>query len=64
MGVFNVGGTLCKCVVHIGSNPHLFGETFCGPAYFITRADDLLRVRMISYACGYFITDISDTDMT
>ena len=31
-------------------------RVFCGPAYFITRADKLLRVRMIYYACGIFIT--------
>ena len=57
------GGVLCKCGVYNGSNPSFFGETFCGPAYFITRADDLLRVRVIYYACGYFITR-ADTDMT
>ena len=46
------GGVLCQCGVYNGSNPSLFGETFCGPAYFITRADKLFRVRMIYYACG------------
>ena len=46
-GVHNGGGgVLCQCAVYNGSNPSLFGENFCGPAYFITRADDLLRVRI------------------
>ena len=46
------GGVLCQCGAYNGSNPSLFGETFCGPAYFITRADTSLRVGMIFYACG------------
>ena len=40
--------------VYNGSNPSLFGYNFCGPAYFITRAekiitraDDFLRMRKI-----------------
>ena len=32
------------------------GYSFCGPAYFITRADKILRVRMIFYACVSSIT--------
>ena len=37
------GGVLCQRVYN-GSGPSFFGESFCGPAYFITRADSLLRV--------------------
>ena len=55
-GVHNGRGVLRQCGVYNGSNPPLFGEIFCGPAYFITRADKLLRVRMIYCACGQFIT--------
>ena len=45
MGVFTTGGgVLCQCEVYNGSNPSLFGYSFCGPAFFITRADILLRV--------------------
>ena len=57
-GVHNVGrGVLWNCGVYSGSNPSLFGIflTFCGLAYFITRADILLRVRIFYYACGCFI---------
>ena len=54
-GVHN-GGVLWQCGVYNGSNPSLFGYSFCGPAYFITQADKLLRVRTIFYACVYFIT--------
>ena len=46
-GVHNGGGVLSKCGVHNGSNPSLFGETFCGPAFFIMRADELLRVQIL-----------------
>ena len=52
-GVHNGGGVLRKCGVYNASNPSLSGKTSFGPAYFITRADKLLRVRMIFYACGY-----------
>ena len=62
-GVHNGGRVLCQCGVYNGSNLFLFGYSFCGPAYFITRADKLLRVRIIYYACVYFITR-ADTDMT
>ena len=55
-GVHNGGGVLCQCGVYNGSNPSLFGHSFCGPAYFITRADKLLRVWMIFYTCVCFIT--------
>ena len=34
-------------------NPSFLERVFCGPAFFITRADDFLRVRKIYYACGY-----------
>ena len=51
-GVHN-RGVLWQCGAYNGSNPSLFGYSFCGPAYFTTRADKLLRVRMIQYACGY-----------
>ena len=70
MGVFTTGGFRCQCGVYNGCNPSLFGETSFGPAYFITRAESLLRVRMIYYACGYFIRRaavrlrLSHTDMT
>ena len=54
-----VGGVICQCGVYNGSNHSLFGEKFCAPSYYITRADNLLRVRMILflvriyyYACG------------
>ena len=57
------GGVLRQCGVYDGSHPSLFGKSFCGPAYFITRADKLLRVRMIYCACGRFITR-ADTYMT
>ena len=40
------GRVLCQCGVYNGSNPSFFGETFCGLAYFITRSDDFLRVRI------------------
>ena len=40
--------------VYNGSNPSLFEQSLCGPAYFITRADNLLRLRMVYYAWGYF----------
>ena len=57
MGVFTTGGgVLWQCGAYNGSNPSLFGLNFCGAAYFITRADKLLRVRMIYYACGSFFT--------
>ena len=45
------GGVLWQSGVYNGSNLSLFGEIFCGPAYFIARADKLLRVRMIYFAC-------------
>ena len=45
------GGVHCQCGVYNGSNPSLFGETSFGPAFFITRADNLLGVRMFYYAC-------------
>ena len=50
-GGFTTGGVLWQCGVYNGSNPSLFGYSFCGPAYFITSADNLLRVRMNYYAC-------------
>ena len=55
-GVHN-RGVLCKCGAYNGSNPSLFGDflTFCGPACFITRADNLVCVRIYHYTCGYFI---------
>ena len=62
-GVDNVGGVHSKCGVYNGSNPSLFGENFCGPAYFITRANKLLRVRIIHFAGGLYITR-ADTEMT
>ena len=46
------GGVLCKCGAYNGSNPSLFGENFCGPAFLITRVDKLLLVRVIYIACG------------
>ena len=56
----NGWGVLCQCGVYIGSNPSLFGVIFCATAYFITRADSLLRlrifllrVRIFYYNCGY-----------
>ena len=52
-GVHNGGGVLWQCGVYNVSNPSLFGNSFCGPAYFITPADILLRVRIKYYACGY-----------
>ena len=61
-GVHN-GGVFCQCGVYNECNPSLFGCSFCGPAYFITRADKLLRVLMIYYACGRFVTR-ADTYMT
>ena len=60
-GVHN-GGVLCRCGVYNGSNPSLIGETFCGPAYFITHADNLLRVRILDFAFGRFVTR-ADTNM-
>ena len=61
MGVFTTeGGVLCECGVYNGSNSSLFGYSFCGPAYFITRSDKLLRVRMIYYACGRSITHVDN----
>ena len=52
-GVHNEGGgVLWQCGVYNGSNPSLFGYSFSGPAFFITRADKLLPVRMSYYACG------------
>ena len=57
MAVFTTGeGVFCQWGVYNGSNPSLFGEFFSGPAYFITRAEDLLGVQMIYYACGDFNT--------
>ena len=61
-GVHN-GGVFFQCGVYNGSNPSLCGYSFCGPAYFITRADILIRVRMIYYACGSFILH-AETYMT
>ena len=61
-GVHN-GGVLWQSGVYNGSNATLFGYSFGGPAFFIPRADKLLRVRTIYYACVYFITR-ADTDMT
>ena len=63
-GVFTTGGgVLCKRVVYNGSNSSLSGETSFGPAFFITRADKLLRVLpyaygtlLIYYSFGHFIT--------
>ena len=55
MGVHN-GGVPLAMGVYKGSNPSLFGYSFCGPAYSNTRADKLLRMRMIYYACVFFIT--------
>ena len=59
--VRNGGGVLCQCGVYNGCNASSFGETFCGPVYSITRAGNLLRVRMVFlrvrifyYACGYW----------
>ena len=59
-GVHNVEGVLCKCGDYNGSNPSLFGDTFCGPEYFITRADDFLSVRIVYYACGWFFKGAGD----
>ena len=53
VGVHNGGGVVCQCGAYNESNLSLFGYSFFGPAYFITRADDLLGVRMFYYACGY-----------
>ena len=70
-GVHNGGGgVVCQCGVYNGSNPSLFGYSFCGPAYFITRADNFLRVRRIYFACYHpyahalFRLRLSYTDMT
>ena len=49
-------GVLRQCGVYNGSNPSYFGYSLCGPAFFITRADNFLRVRIIFYPCVYFIT--------
>ena len=67
--VHNGRRVLSNCEVYNGSNPSLFGKTMCGPAYFITRGDNLLRVPMIYFACGYFyyacgcFNTRADTDM-
>ena len=61
--VHNGGGGALKCEVYNRSNPSFFGKTFCVPANLITRADKLLRVLMIHFACGWFTTR-ADTDMT
>ena len=56
MGVFTTeGGVLCECGTNKKSQPSLFGDfqTFCGPAYFITRANILSGVRIFYHACGY-----------
>ena len=54
-GVHNGGGgVLCQCGVYNRSNPSLFGYSFCGPAYFIKRADKLLRVLLSGDAPLYF----------
>ena len=45
-GVHN-GGGFRQCGVYNGPSLALFGYSFCGPACFITRADKLLRARMI-----------------
>ena len=51
-GVHNGGGGgFWQCGAYNESNPSFFGQSFCGPAYFITRADSLFRVRMIYFAC-------------
>ena len=64
MGVFTTGGgVLCQCGVYNGFNPSLLGETYFGPAYFITRADKLLRVRINYYAC-YRTPTVPYTDVT
>ena len=52
--VHNGEGVLRQCGVYNGSNLSFFGEFFCGPAYFITRADSFRRVRMFYYACFLF----------
>ena len=55
-GVHNGGG---ESFANVGFATGLilpYLEILCGPAYFITRADNLLRVRIFHYACGYFIT--------
>ena len=55
-GVHDGGGwSFCKCEVHDMCNPSLFGDfpMFCGPAFFLTRADLLSRVRIFYYACRY-----------
>ena len=54
-GSVHNGGVFCQCGVYNGSDLSLFEESFCWPACFITRADKILRVQMIYYACGYFI---------
>ena len=64
-GVHNVGGgVLRQCGVYNGSNPSLFGHRFCGPAFFITRADELLRVLIVYYAYGSPPLTRLYTDMT
>ena len=47
------------------SNPSLIGDslTLSEPACFITRADILLRVQILFYTGGYFITR-AENDMT
>ena len=63
-GVHNEGGGVRgQFGVYNGSNPSLLGKIFCGPPYFIRCADNLSRVRLIYYACGYFVTR-ADTEMT
>ena len=63
MGGVHNGGPYAKVGITTGLIlPYLEG-LFVGLHIFITRADKLLRVQMIYYALGYFITR-AGTDMT
>ena len=56
MVVFTTGGGGGGSSANVGLTTGLllpYLESFCGPAYFFTREDDLFRVRMIYYASGY-----------
>ena len=45
MGVFTTGGSFGNVGFTTGLSLPFLERFFCGPAYFITRADKLLRAR-------------------
>ena len=62
-GVFHNGGSFANVGLPMGLILPYLERHFVGSHSFITHAGKLLRVRMVYYACGRFITRM-DTNST